>query len=71
MRLVALGLVVGFVMALAAGQSLSGLLFGVAPTDLLTLVGVVVVLGSVAAMSIWLPARSAVRADPIRALRQE
>jgi putative ABC transport system permease protein len=71
MRLVAVGLVIGFGMALGLGQSLSGLLFGVTPTDLRTLVAVVVVLGSVATISIWLPARRAVRVDPLKALRQE
>jgi putative ABC transport system permease protein len=70
-RLVALGLVAGLAMAIALGRLLSGLLFGVTPTDLLTLVGVVVVLGSVATISIWLPARRAARMDPLAALRQE
>jgi ABC-type antimicrobial peptide transport system permease subunit len=56
---------------MALGRSLSGLLFGVTPTDLPTLVAVVVVLGCVAAASVWLPARRAVRIDPLVALRQE
>ena len=71
MGLAAIGLGSGFVLALGLGRSLSGLLFGVTPTDLPTLVAVVVVLGSVAAVSIWLPARRAVRIDPLVALRQE
>jgi putative ABC transport system permease protein len=71
MRLVAVGLGVGFALALALGRSLSGLLFGVTSTDLPTLVAVVGVLGSVAALSIWLPVRRAVRIDPLLALRQE
>jgi ABC-type antimicrobial peptide transport system permease subunit len=66
-----LGLVAGFVMAIALGRLLSGLLFGVTPTDLLTLAGAVVVLGSVATISIWLPARRAAHMDPLAALRQE
>ncbi len=71
MGLAAIGLGSGFVLAMGLGRSLSGLLFGVTPTDLPTLVAVVVVLGSVAAVSIWLPARRAVRIDPLVALRQE
>ena len=71
LRLVVVGLAVGFALAMALGRSLSGLLFGVTPTDLPTLVAVVVVLGCVAAVSIWLPARRAVRINPLVALRQE
>jgi putative ABC transport system permease protein len=70
-RLVVVGLAIGFAMALALGRSLAGLLFGVTPTDRLTLVAVLVVVGSTAALSIWLPARRAVRVDPLAALRQE
>jgi ABC-type antimicrobial peptide transport system permease subunit len=70
-RLVVVGLAIGFAMALAFGRSLAGLLFGVTPTDRLTLVAVLVVVGSIAALSIWLPARRAVRVDPLAALRQE
>jgi putative ABC transport system permease protein len=69
-RLVVLGLGAGFAMAIALGRLLSGLLFGVTPTDLLTLAGAVVVLGSVATLSIWLPARRAANMDPLAALRQ-
>ena len=71
LRLVVVGLAAGFALAMALGRSLSGLLFGVTPTDLPTLVAVVVVLGCVAAASVWLPARRAVRIDPLVALRQE
>jgi len=71
MRLVVLGLVAGFALALALSWSLSGLLFGVTPQDPRTLTAVVVLLGLVAAVSIWLPARRAVRVDPLTALRQE
>jgi putative ABC transport system permease protein len=70
-RLVVLGLVAGLAMAIALGRLLSGLLFGVTPTDLLTLAGAVVILGSVATVSIWLPARRAAHMDPLAALRRE
>ena len=71
MRLVTIGLVAGFALALVLGRSMSGLLFGVAPTDLVTLGGVIVVLAVVAAVAIWLPARRAVLIDPLTALHQE
>jgi ABC-type antimicrobial peptide transport system permease subunit len=70
-RLAGVGLTVGFAAAIAMGQFLAGLLVGVTPTDVPTLVAVIGVLGSVAAESIWLPARRAVRVDPLVALRQE
>ena len=70
-RLVLIGLAIGFAMALALARSLAGMLFGVTPTDRPTLLAVFLVIGSVAALSIWLPARRAVRVNPLTALRQE
>jgi ABC-type antimicrobial peptide transport system permease subunit len=63
------GLAVGVVLALASSRWLSGLLFEITPTDAATIAGVVVVIGGVAAVSTWLPARRAVRIDPLVALR--
>jgi putative ABC transport system permease protein len=70
-RLVAIGLVAGLTTALALGRTLSDFLFGVTPTDPPTLIGVLVLIGLVAGIAIWLPARRAVRVDPLTALRQE
>jgi putative ABC transport system permease protein len=70
-RLVLIGLAVGFLLALGFARSLAGMLFGVTPTDRPTLLAVFLVVGSVAALSIWLPARRAVRVSPLTALRQE
>jgi putative ABC transport system permease protein len=70
-RLVLIGLAIGFAMALALSRLLAGMLFGVTPTDRPTLLAAFFVIGSVAALSIWLPARRAVRVNPLTALRQE
>jgi putative ABC transport system permease protein len=67
----AVGLVVGLGLALAFGRLISGLLYGVKPTDIVTLAGVTVTCAVVAALSLWLPVRRAVSIDPLVALRQE
>jgi putative ABC transport system permease protein len=71
LSLTAIGLVAGVGLALVSSRWLSGLLFEVTPTDGATLGAVVVVLAAVAALSIWLPARRAVRIDPLVALRAD
>lgn len=70
-RLALVGLGLGFGGALLAGQLLGKLLFGVSPYDAPTLIVVPVVLGSVTVMASWLPARRAMRLDPVRAIREE
>jgi len=66
-----IGVVVGVAGALAATQLAASLLFGVAPRDPLTFVGVVALLALVAFGASWVPARRATRVDPITALRAE
>ena len=70
-RLVALGLVVGAIGALIAGRALSGLLFGVKSWDPVSLIGASLVLGAVATLAAWIPARRAIGIDPKEALRAE
>jgi ABC-type antimicrobial peptide transport system permease subunit len=71
MALVALGVAAGVTIAVAAGRLVATLLFGLAPTDPLTLAAAVTVMTGVAALAGFLPARRASRVDPMVALRTE
>jgi predicted permease len=66
-----LGLAIGLGAALAASRVIAAFLFGVAPSDLRTLAGVAGVLAVVAAVACYLPARQAIRVDPLVALRTD
>jgi putative ABC transport system permease protein len=70
-RLAALGLGIGVVLALALGRTLSSLLFQTPGTDPLTFAAVVGVLGAVALAASYVPARRASRIPPVEALRYQ
>jgi ABC-type antimicrobial peptide transport system permease subunit len=59
------------VRAIAAGRLVSTLLFGLAPTDPMTIAGAMTVMVLVSALAGYLPARRASRVDPLVALRYE
>ncbi|MDQ6828564.1 MAG: ABC transporter permease [Gemmatimonadota bacterium] len=70
-RLTLMGVALGLAGAFALTRLMTSLLFGVAPTDPTTYVGIALLLGAVAMLASYLPARRATRVDPVIALRNE
>jgi putative ABC transport system permease protein len=71
LALVAIGAAIGIAGSLLLLRSLGTLLFGVTPYDVPTYAVVVVLLGAIAALASYLPARRAAQIEPLTALRQE
>src|SRR5262249_20087902 len=67
----AAGLLVGGLLAIPLSRMLNGLLFGVTPVDLPTIGVSAVLLGVVALVAAWIPAKRATDVDPMIALRSE
>jgi putative ABC transport system permease protein len=70
-KLTLLGLIIGIVAALILARLAQGVLFGVSPTDPITLGSVAAILAVVAFVASFIPARRATRVDPMVALREE
>ncbi len=68
-RLVVAGLIVGMAASLALTRLMTGLLFGIGARDPITFAGVGVLLALVSLMACYVPARRAMRVDPVVALR--
>jgi putative ABC transport system permease protein len=71
MKLAGVGLVIGVAGAFAASRLLAQLLFGVKPTDPLTYALVTAALALIAFLACYVPARRAMRVEPMIALRAE
>jgi putative ABC transport system permease protein len=71
LALVAIGAAIGIAGSLLLLRSLGTLLFGVTPYDVPTYAVVVVLLGAIATLASYLPARRAARIEPLTALRYE
>src|SRR4029079_6645411 len=71
LRMSAIGIGIGLVIAVVSTRVMSSMLVEVKPTDPLTFVAIVLVLLGIASASCWIPARRAAGMDPNVALRQE
>ena len=71
LKLTLAGVAVGLAAAFGMNRLLASLLFGVKPTDPVTITVVVALIGAVAVVACYLPARVATRVDPMIVLRDE
>ena len=71
MGLVGIGLLLGLIVAFAITRILTSLLYGISATDPATFIAVSLLLAGVALVSIFMPARKALKVDPIIALRYD
>ncbi len=71
LKLTVTGMAAGVLGAVAATRLVGGMLFEVRPHDAATYAGVVAALGLLSLLATWIPARRAIRIDPVNLLRQE
>jgi predicted permease len=69
--LTAIGIAIGVGLAIAGAKAVQSLLFGLRPSDPMTLLAAVVALAAVAFAASYFPARRAAKLDPMVALREE
>ena len=69
--LLAVGIAIGFALAFAAGQFFGQILYGISAHDPLTYLCAIALMALVAFIACWVPARRAIRVDPLMALRTE
>jgi ABC-type antimicrobial peptide transport system permease subunit len=68
---VAIGIIIGMTAAFVLARVLRPLLFQTTPTDILTYAGLSLVLAVVSLLACYIPARHALKVDPIVMLRHE
>jgi putative ABC transport system permease protein len=68
-RLIGIGIAAGVVLALLVTRLMRALLFGISPSDPMTYAAVIIGLSGVALVACWIPARRALKTDPVEALR--
>jgi macrolide transport system ATP-binding/permease protein len=71
LRLVIIGVALGLAISVAATRVIAAALYGVSPTDPLTFSVITLLLGMVASLACWIPARWATKVDPLQVLRRE
>jgi putative ABC transport system permease protein len=71
LRLTALGVVLGLAAAAASTRVLASLLYGVSPADPVSFAGIAVLVVAIASAASYIPARRALRIDPMEALRTD
>jgi putative ABC transport system permease protein len=71
LKLAAIGVGIGLLVSVALTRLMKGIIFGVSVTDPLTFAGISLFLTLIALLACWLPARRAMKVDPIIALRSE
>lgn len=71
LKLTGMGLAIGLALTFAAGRAIAAILYGVSPADPLTVVAVLALFGTIAALASFVPAARASGTDPITVLRAE
>jgi ABC-type antimicrobial peptide transport system permease subunit len=71
LQLIGLGMIIGLTSALGLTRLIAGLLYGISPSDPPTYFVLSLLLAATGLLACWLPARRAVRIDPMTALRSE
>jgi predicted permease len=71
MRIVVVGIAIGLAGAFALARLVASLLYGVKPTDVMTFIFTSLLLAFIALVACYIPARRAMRVDPMVALRHE